>query len=155
MLTVLATENAEAQNLARTVGRMGLNPKPRRLFVIDGSKALRAAINAVFGERHLAQPCRLAREICSAPAVRRLISGAVTWRRPYSPMSTSERHSIIGRSGPQPVSLAAPAFCRDCCRALIHTAARVHGKGDPQRIAHQRSGLGDTASQLERFDSNP
>src|ERR1019366_10536945 len=29
----------------------GLDPKQRRLFVIDGSKALRAAIERVFGER--------------------------------------------------------------------------------------------------------
>jgi hypothetical protein len=28
----------------------GVNPDQKRLFVIDGSKALRTAINAVFGE---------------------------------------------------------------------------------------------------------
>ena len=36
----------------------GLDPKRRRLFVIDGSKALRAAIDRVFGERVAVQRCR-------------------------------------------------------------------------------------------------
>lgn len=36
----------------------GLNPERRRLFVIDGSKALRAGINHVFGSRTPVQRCR-------------------------------------------------------------------------------------------------
>ena len=36
----------------------GVDPDQKRLFVIDGSKALRAAINAVFGRRHPVQRCR-------------------------------------------------------------------------------------------------
>ena len=36
----------------------GVDPNQKRLFVIDGSKALRAAINAVFGSRHPVQRCR-------------------------------------------------------------------------------------------------
>ena len=53
-----ATENAEASKdlLAQLVSQ-GVDPKRRRLFVIDGSKALRTAINAVFGE-HPIQRCR-------------------------------------------------------------------------------------------------
>jgi len=53
-----ATENAEAAKdlLERLVGQ-GVDPKRRRLFVIDGSKSLRTAINAVFGE-HPIQRCR-------------------------------------------------------------------------------------------------
>src|SRR5208283_3336014 len=43
--------------LADLVAR-GLDPKQRRLFVIDGSKALRAAIARVFGERVPVQRCR-------------------------------------------------------------------------------------------------
>jgi transposase-like protein len=35
----------------------GVNPEQKRLFVIDGSKALRTAINAVFGN-HRVQRCR-------------------------------------------------------------------------------------------------
>jgi hypothetical protein len=35
-----------------------LDPKRKRLFVIDGSKALRAAIDAVFGSRNPVQCCR-------------------------------------------------------------------------------------------------
>ena len=54
-----ATENAAVvtELLEELVAR-GLDPKPRRLFVIDGSKALRAAIGRVFGERAPVQRCR-------------------------------------------------------------------------------------------------
>ena len=36
----------------------GVNPKAKRLFVIDGAKALRAAIAKVFGPQHPVQRCR-------------------------------------------------------------------------------------------------
>jgi putative transposase len=54
-----ATENAAAAKdlLAHLVAH-GVDPARRRLFVIDGSKALRAAINAVFGDQALVQRCR-------------------------------------------------------------------------------------------------
>jgi transposase-like protein len=54
-----ATENATVvtELLAHLVAR-GVDPKQRRLFVIDGSKALRAAIERVFGERVAVQRCR-------------------------------------------------------------------------------------------------
>lgn len=54
-----ATENATvAKELLEDLVARGLNPKQKRLFVIDGSKALRTAINAVFGARHPVQRCR-------------------------------------------------------------------------------------------------
>lgn len=54
-----ATENAAAVEdlLGRLVTR-GVKPEVKRLFVIDGAKALRAAINKVFGSQHLVQRCR-------------------------------------------------------------------------------------------------
>ena len=54
-----ASENVTVvtELLADLVAR-GLDPKQRRLFVIDGSKALRAAIERVFGERVPVQRCR-------------------------------------------------------------------------------------------------
>lgn len=53
-----ATENAEAaKDLLEQLVAQGIDPQRRRLFVIDGSKALRAAIHAVFGE-HPVQRCR-------------------------------------------------------------------------------------------------
>lgn len=54
-----ATENTTVvkELLEDLVGR-GLSPDHKRLFVIDGSKALRAAINAVFGNQHPVQRCR-------------------------------------------------------------------------------------------------
>ena len=54
-----ATENATVVTalLEELVAR-GLDSKARQLFVIDGSKALRAAIERVFGERVPVQRCR-------------------------------------------------------------------------------------------------
>ena len=54
-----ATENAAAaKDLLEGLVQRGVKPERRRLFVIDGSKALRAAINAVFGSASLVQRCR-------------------------------------------------------------------------------------------------
>jgi len=54
-----ATENSTVvkELLEDTVAR-GVDPKRKMLFVIDGSKALRAAINAVFGAQQPVQRCR-------------------------------------------------------------------------------------------------
>ncbi len=54
-----ASENqVVAKGLLENLVARGLDPKRKRLFVIDGSKALRAAIDAVFGERNPVQRCR-------------------------------------------------------------------------------------------------
>jgi transposase-like protein len=54
-----ATENATVvKELLEDLVDRGVDPNQKRLFVIDGSKALRAAINAVFGSRHPVQRCR-------------------------------------------------------------------------------------------------
>jgi transposase-like protein len=54
-----ATENAAAaKDLLQDLVERGVDPQRRRLFVIDGSKALRTAINAVFGSDSLVQRCR-------------------------------------------------------------------------------------------------
>jgi transposase-like protein len=54
-----ATENATvAKELLEDIVARGVNPEQKRLFVIDGSKALRSAINAVFGNQHPVQRCR-------------------------------------------------------------------------------------------------
>ena len=54
-----ATENVAAVGdlLEQLVAR-GVDAKAKRLFVIDGAKALRAAINRVFGPQHPVQRCR-------------------------------------------------------------------------------------------------
>jgi putative transposase len=53
------TENAEvARSLLADLVARGLDPKRRRLFVIDGSKALRKAIDEVFGDGTPVQRCR-------------------------------------------------------------------------------------------------
>ena len=54
-----ATENAAvATALLEELVRRGLDPARPRLFVIDGSKALRSAIDAVFGADQMVQRCR-------------------------------------------------------------------------------------------------
>jgi len=54
-----ATENAEvAKALLEDLVERGLKSSRPRLFVIDGSKALRSAIDAVFGTGNFVQRCR-------------------------------------------------------------------------------------------------
>jgi putative transposase len=54
-----ATENAAVVTaLLEDVVARGVDPKRKMLFVIDGSKALRTAINAVFGAEQSVQRCR-------------------------------------------------------------------------------------------------
>lgn len=54
-----ATENATvAKELLEDLVARGVKPDQKRLFVIDGSKALRTAINAAFGTQHPVQRCR-------------------------------------------------------------------------------------------------
>ena len=54
-----ATENGAAcKDLLQNLVERGLDPGVQRLFVIDGSKALRTAINAVFGAEAPVQRCR-------------------------------------------------------------------------------------------------
>lgn len=53
-----ATETAEvAKALLEDLVARGVSPTPQRLFVIDGAKALRAAIDQVFGTDHPIQRC--------------------------------------------------------------------------------------------------
>jgi putative transposase len=54
-----ATENAVVvKDLLEHLVEHGVDPTRRRLFVIDGSKALRVAIDAVFGSHNPIQRCR-------------------------------------------------------------------------------------------------
>lgn len=54
-----ATENAAAvEDLLNHLVARGVDPQAKRLFVIDGAKALRTAIHKVFGSQHPVQRCR-------------------------------------------------------------------------------------------------
>jgi putative transposase len=54
-----ASENGEvARALLRDLAERGMKPGRRRLFVIDGSKALRSAIDEVYGAENPVQRCR-------------------------------------------------------------------------------------------------
>ena len=54
-----SSENATVvTDLLTDIVPRGLDPQRRRLFIIDGSKALRAAIDEVFGDKNPIQRCR-------------------------------------------------------------------------------------------------
>ena len=54
-----ASENAEvARALLEDLVARGVDTGRRRLFVLDGSKALRSALDQVFGRQHRVQRCR-------------------------------------------------------------------------------------------------
>ncbi len=54
-----ATENATVvKGLLENLVSRGIAPEHKRLFVIDGSKALRSAIDSVFGDKNPVQRCR-------------------------------------------------------------------------------------------------
>jgi len=54
-----ATENATVvKELLEDFVSRGIDPKRKKLFVIDGSKALRSAIDSVFGSKNPVQRCR-------------------------------------------------------------------------------------------------
>jgi transposase-like protein len=54
-----ARENAAVvEDLLQQLVARGVNPQAKRLFVIDGAKALRAALSKVFGSQHPVQRCR-------------------------------------------------------------------------------------------------
>lgn len=58
-----STENAVvAKGLLQDLVERGVNPERRRLFVVDGSKALRKALVEVFGGDNPVQRCRLHKE---------------------------------------------------------------------------------------------
>jgi putative transposase len=58
-LAEAATENATVtKGLLESLVERGVEPNRRRLFVVDGSKALRAAIEAVFGVGNPVRRCR-------------------------------------------------------------------------------------------------
>jgi transposase-like protein len=55
-----SSENARvAKDLLTSLVERGVGPERVRLFVIDGSKALRAAIDEIFGEQARVQRCRI------------------------------------------------------------------------------------------------
>lgn len=63
-----ATENATVvRGLLEDLVQRGMSPDRRRLFVIDGSKALRSAIDAVFGAGNPVQRCLGTTNIVESP----------------------------------------------------------------------------------------
>ena len=95
-----ATENATVvKELLEDLVARGVNPDQKRLFVIDGSKALRTAINAVFGSQQkstrassIASCKRAAVDLLRLAARTRLASGC---RGRHLHSSRSESNAVI------------------------------------------------------------
>jgi transposase-like protein len=57
-VTASGSENAAAvKSLLQGLVDRGIKPEAKRLFIIDGGKAIRAAVNEVFGSEHPVQRC--------------------------------------------------------------------------------------------------
>ena len=75
-----ATENATVvKSLLELLVERGVRPGVRRLFVIDGSKALRHGIDAVFGQDNRVQRCRIHK-------ARNVLDHLPEEQRPYAKM---------------------------------------------------------------------
>jgi putative transposase len=116
------TENtAVCTRLVTGLGDRGLDAERGVLVVIDGGKALAAAVRAVFGAKALVQRCRRHKEPnvtdrlpeAERPLVQRRLRSAWPLPTPTRP-STSWRHSPAAwlASGPGPPPACARAWPR-------------------------------------------
>ena len=123
-----ATENAAAvKDLLVGLREQGLNTSQRYLFVIDGAKALRAAIDEVFGAGQLVQRCRAhklrnvierlpSRDKMLLNQTRSLMRAA--WRSPQAEQGTARMKKLaemIERDHPVPQPLHVPACANSKC----------------------------------------
>ena len=100
---VLGLREGPSENATVTTGLLeelverGLQADRRRLFVIDGAKALRSAIGHVFGKRNLVQRCRnhkvrnVLGHLPKAGCRRRVFSGRARMRSSTARSSSSHR----------------------------------------------------------------
>jgi putative transposase len=159
-----ASENqVVARGLLENLVARGLDPKRRYLFVIDGSKALRAAIDAVFGERNPVQRCRhhkienvmgylpehlkeqvkaalrAAFRLSSAEGMARLEKQAQWLEREYPDAAASLREGLEEMFTVNRLGLS-PALCRCLCSTNIiespHSGVRLRTR----RICRWRDG---------------
>jgi putative transposase len=106
-----ATENAAAvKDLLVRLREQGLRTERRYLFVIDGAKALRAAIDEVFGAEQLVQRCRthkLSNVLERLPKDDRLLAGQTrslmraAWRSPNAEEGLARMRKLAERDHPQ------------------------------------------------------
>jgi len=122
-----ATENEVAcKGMLENLVTRGLAPTRSRLFVIDGSKALRAAVRSVYGKRTLVQRCQVHK-------VRNVIG--------YLP---EERHAEVR------AAMRAAYKCNriETARRLLNNLARTLQKKHPSAAASLREGLDETLTVM-------
>ena len=106
-----ASENTEVTaGLLEDLVARGLRSDRRRLFVIDGAKALRAAIGRVFGSSNLVQRCR----------------------NHYADEPLAELLGIAARCGFLPT-------CRACCLWVADSGSGATGPTSSERLRHATS----------------
>jgi transposase-like protein len=159
-----ASENqVVAKGLLEDLVRRGIQPDRRRLFVIDGSKALRAAIDAVFGSENPVQRCRhhkvenvmgylpehlkdqvkaamrAAFRLPAAEGIARLEKQAQWLEREYPDAAGSLREGLAEMFTVNRLGLS-PALCRCLCSTNIiespHSGVRLRTR----RICRWRDG---------------
>ncbi len=116
-LTEGATENAVVvKGLLEELVERGVRPERRRLLVIDGSKALRKAIDDVFGKQHPVQRClsrwrslSTKRRIPAGPVTALLALREIVAQRYPMLGATREAKSVLRDVGTALVLL--PVFC--------------------------------------------
>ncbi|MBM4029221.1 MAG: IS256 family transposase [Planctomycetes bacterium] len=121
-LTSGASENAAAcKALLEDLVARGVKPGRRRLFVIDGSKALRAAVDAVYGKDNPVQRCR-------SHKVRNVLDQLPKDQRDQAKATMRAAYRLEPAEG----------------KARLEQLARWYEKDWPQAAASLREGLDET-----------
>jgi putative transposase len=121
-LTQGASENAAAcKSLLEDLVARGVKPGRRRLFVMDGAKALRAAVEAVYGPDNPVQRCR-------AHKVRNVLEQLPKSQRPTARATMRAAYRLDAGQG----------------QARLEQLAQMYEKQWPQAAASLREGLEET-----------
>ena len=122
-----ATENEIAcKAMLENLNSRGLTPNRARLFVIDGSKGLRAAVRSVFGKRALVQRCQVHK-------VRNVLR--------HLP---DERHADVRAA----IREAYKCLKVETAKRLLNNLARSLQKKHPSAAASLREGLDETLTVI-------
>lgn len=122
-----ATENEVAcKAMLENIVSRGLKPNRSRLFIIDGSKGLRAAIRSMFGRRTLVQRCQVHK-------LRNVLG--------HLP---DERHSDVRAA----MREAYKCLKVETAKRLLNNLARALQKKHPSAAASLREGLDETLTVM-------
>jgi len=122
-----ATENEVAcKGMLESLVERGLTPNRSRLFIIDGSKGLRAAIRSLFGRRALVQRCQVHK-------VRNVLG--------HLP---NERHNEVRAA----IREAYKCTKIDTAKRLLNNLARTLQRKHPSAAASLREGIDETLTVM-------